>query len=86
MSDDTERRGRLAFNQHAEDRHTPMDRSALAVHSLRPVRCCVCHGHAIMIVWDRGWHKPSCLTCWPQIDILKHPQTNLPVSGELVYL
>ncbi len=62
-----------------------MSRGAQMSASL--IRCCVCRVFpATSIIYDRGWYKPSCLTCWPKIDIPKHPQTNLPVSGELVNL
>ena len=49
------------------------------------VLCCICRDWATMIVYDKGWWKPSCLTCWPKIDIPKNAG-NLPLSGELVYL
>lgn len=49
------------------------------------IRCCVCRGHATFIVYNNGWVKPSCLTCWPRIDIPKDAR-NWPVDGVLVYL
>jgi hypothetical protein len=49
------------------------------------IRCCVCKGFATTIVYDGGWHKPSCLTCWPRIDIPKLDD-NHPTTGVLVYL
>lgn len=49
------------------------------------IHCCVCRAPAVMLIYDRGWHMPSCLSCWPKIAVLKD-SSNLPISGELVYL
>lgn len=49
------------------------------------IRCCMCKGFATQIIYDNGWSKPSCETCWPLIDVLKL-SNNHPVSGELICL
>lgn len=51
----------------------------------RPIRCCICKGFATQIIYDNGWRKPSCETCWPAVDVPKTAE-NLPAAGELVFL